>query len=50
MSVIITLLILWLIIIAVGFLVKALLWLAIVGVVLFIVTVAFGVFHTVKRT
>lgn len=49
MGVIIALLILWLVIIAVGFLVKALLWLAIVGVMLFIVTVAFGVFHSVKK-
>jgi hypothetical protein len=50
MGVIIALLILWLVLIAVGFIVKALLWLAIVGVVLFVVTVAFGVFHSVKRS
>jgi hypothetical protein len=49
MGVIIALLIFWLVIIAVGFIVKTLLWLAIVGVVFFIVTVAFGVFHSVKR-
>jgi hypothetical protein len=32
-----------------GFAIKALLWLAIVGVVLFVVTVAFGVIQSVRH-
>jgi NADH:ubiquinone oxidoreductase subunit 3 (subunit A) len=49
MGLIIALLVLWLVLIAIGFVFKALLWLAIVAIVLFIITVAFGVFHSVKR-
>jgi hypothetical protein len=44
------LLVLWVVLIVVGFAVKALLWLAIVGVVLFVVTSAVGaVVHTTSR-
>jgi hypothetical protein len=46
---IIGLLVLWLILVVLGFAIKALLWLAIVGVVLFVVTVAFGVIQSVRH-
>jgi hypothetical protein len=49
MGIIIALAILWLALVVVGFIFKAVLWLAIIGVVLFIITAAFGVFHSVKR-
>jgi hypothetical protein len=42
MGLIIALLVLWLIFAVVGFVVKSLLWLAIVGIVLFVVTGVFG--------
>jgi hypothetical protein len=42
MGLIIGLLVLWLILAAVGFAVKSLLWLAIVGLVLFVATGVFG--------
>jgi hypothetical protein len=43
---IIGLLVLWLVLVVVGFAVKALLWLAIVGIVLFIAT---GIFGAIRR-
>ena len=46
MGLIIGLLVLWVIFAVVGFAVKSLLWLAIVGVVLFVVT---GIFGAVRR-
>ena len=46
MGLIIGLLVLWLVLVVVGFAVKALLWLAIVGIVLFIVT---GIFGAIRR-
>jgi hypothetical protein len=46
MGLIIALLVLWLIFAVVGFVVKSLFWLAIVGIVLFIAT---GVFGAVRR-
>lgn len=49
MGLIIGLLVLWLILVVLGFAIKALLWLAIVGVVLFVVTVAFGVIQSVRH-
>lgn len=49
MGIIVALLVLWLVCIVVGFLVKTVLWLAIFGVVAFIVTVGAGVIHTVRR-
>lgn len=42
MGLIIGLLILWLVLVVVGFAVKALVWLAIVGIVLFLATGVFG--------
>jgi hypothetical protein len=46
MGLIIGLLVLWLILAVVGFAVKSLLWLAIVGIVLFLIT---GVFGAIRR-
>lgn len=46
MGLIIALLLLWVIIAVVGFAVKSLLWLAIVGIVLFVAT---GIFGAVRR-
>lgn len=46
MGLIIGLLVLWLVLVVVGFAVKALLWLAIVGIVLFIAT---GIFGAIRR-
>ncbi|MGH3671452.1 MAG: hypothetical protein ACRDSH_12575 [Pseudonocardiaceae bacterium] len=43
MGLIIGLLVLWLVLVVVGFVVKALLWLAIIGIVLFLLTGVFGV-------
>ena len=42
MGLIIGLLVLWLVLVVVGFAVKALLWLAIIGIVLFLLTGVFG--------
>jgi hypothetical protein len=42
MGLILGLLVLWLVLVVVGFAIKALLWLAIVGLVLFVVTGVFG--------
>ncbi|HEY3691686.1 MAG: hypothetical protein QOH09_1661 [Pseudonocardiales bacterium] len=42
MGLIIGLLVLWVVLVIVGFTIKALLWLAIVGIVLFVVTGVFG--------
>jgi hypothetical protein len=42
MGLIIGLLILWVIVVIVGFIVKSLFWLAIVGIVLFVATIGFG--------
>lgn len=42
MGLIIALLVLWLILIVVGFLVKALLWIAFVGIALFVITGIIG--------
>ncbi len=42
MGLIIGLLVLWVVLVVIGFTIKALLWLAIVGIVLFIVTGLFG--------
>ena len=42
MGLILGLLVLWLVLVVVGFAVKTLLWLAIVGLVLFVVTGVFG--------
>lgn len=39
---IVILLIVWLVLIVVGFAVKALLWLAIAGIILFVITALFG--------
>lgn len=47
MGIIVALLALWLICIVIGFVVKTVLWLAIVGVILFIATAGAGVIHTV---
>lgn len=42
MGLIIALLVIWLVFIIVGFFIKALLWLAIIGLVLFVATGAYG--------
>ncbi|WP_433273316.1 hypothetical protein ACQPZA_22075 [Pseudonocardia xinjiangensis] len=42
MGLVIGLLILWVIVVIVGFIVKSLFWLAIVGIVLFVATAGFG--------
>lgn len=42
MGLIIGLLVIWLVLVIVGFVVKTLLWLAIVGIVLFVATSIFG--------
>lgn len=49
MVIVVSLLILWAICIVVGFTVKAVLWLAIIGIVAFFFTVAAGVIHSVRR-
>jgi hypothetical protein len=46
MGLIIALLVIWLALVIVGFAVKALLWLAIVGIVLFVAT---GIFGAIRR-
>ncbi|GAA4538699.1 hypothetical protein [Pseudonocardia xishanensis] len=46
MGIIIALLVLWVVLAVVGFVVKSLLWLAIVGIVLFVVT---GIVGAVRR-
>jgi putative Ca2+/H+ antiporter (TMEM165/GDT1 family) len=46
MGVIIALLVLWVVVVIIGFAVKSLLWLAIVGVVLFVVT---GIVGAMRR-
>lgn len=46
MGLIIALLIIWLALVIIGFAIKALLWLAIVGIVLFIAT---GVYGAIRR-
>jgi hypothetical protein len=45
MGLIIGLLVLWLVLAIIGFTIKALFWLAIVGLVLFVVTGIFGAFR-----
>lgn len=49
MGLIIGLLLLWLVLIVVGFVVKALFWLAIVGIVFFLSTAVFGVIRSRGR-
>lgn len=49
MGIIVVLLVIWAICIVVGFAVKAVVWLAIVGIVAFILTIAAGVMHSVRR-
>lgn len=46
MGIIIALLVVWLVLVVIGFAVKALLWLAIVGIVLFVIT---GIVGAVRR-
>lgn len=46
MGLIIALLVLWVVIAVIGFAVKSLLWLAIIGIVLFVAT---GIFGAVRR-
>lgn len=46
MGLIVALLVIWLALVIVGFAVKALLWLAIVGIVLFVAT---GIFGAIRR-
>lgn len=46
MGLIVGLLVLWLIVAVIGFTVKSLLWLAIIGIVLFVAT---GIFGAVRR-
>ncbi len=46
MGLIIGLLVLWLVLAIVGFFVKALLWLAIVGIIFFVATAIFGVIRS----
>lgn len=48
MGIIIALLALWLVLVVLGFAIKAFLWLAIVGIVLFVATLALGVVRSVK--
>lgn len=42
MGILVALLVIWLIFVVVGFVVKSLLWLAIIGIVLFVVTSLWG--------
>jgi hypothetical protein len=42
MGLIIALLVLWVVLAVIGFVVKSLLWLAIIGIILFLVTAVFG--------
>jgi hypothetical protein len=49
MAILVILLFLWLVLVILGFTIKALLWLAIVGIVLFVLTLAGGVIHSVVR-
>lgn len=42
MGLIVALLVIWLVIVVIGFVVKSLLWLAVVGLVLFVGTAAYG--------
>lgn len=46
MSLILGLLVLWVVLVVIGFAIKALLWLAIVGIVLFVIT---GLFGAIRR-
>ena len=46
MGIIITLLIIWLVLSVLGFVIEGLLWLAIIGIVLFIGTLIFGLIRT----
>jgi hypothetical protein len=49
MGLIVGLLLLWLVLVVVGFIVKALLWLAILGIVLFVATGVFGAIRSRGR-
>jgi hypothetical protein len=49
LGLILGLLVLWVIVIAVGIVFKALLWLSLLGLVAFAVTVVWGLAHTTKR-
>ena len=42
MGIIVALLIIWLVIVVIGFVVKGIIWLAIIGLVLFLATAAWG--------
>ncbi len=46
MGLILGLLVLWVVLVVIGFAIKALLWLAIVGIVLFVIT---GLFGAIRR-
>lgn len=50
MGLILGLLVLWLVLVVVGFAVKTLLWLAIVGLVLFVITGVFGALRGRSRS
>jgi hypothetical protein len=49
MGLIVGLLLLWLVLVVVGFAVKALFWLAIVGIVFFLATTVFAVIRSRRR-
>ncbi|MDI2098299.1 hypothetical protein [Ruicaihuangia caeni] len=49
-TVIVILLILWLVLSVLGFVLKGLLWLAVLGIVLFLGTLVFGFFRSRSRT
>lgn len=42
LQIILTILVIWLVLIVLGLLIKGLLWLAVIGIILFLVTAAYG--------
>ncbi|SJN15333.1 hypothetical protein FM104_00160 [Microbacterium esteraromaticum] len=46
----ILLLVIWVVLSVLGFLIKGLFWLAVIGIVLFVATILFGVFHARNKT
>lgn len=49
MALIIALLVVWLVLVVIGFAVKALLWLAVLGLIFFLVTAIAGAIHHINK-
>lgn len=49
MAILLILLFIWLVLVILGFMIKTLLWLAVLGIALFVLTLAGGVIHSVVR-